>query len=326
VFQNRIDNLDGSRTALADRLKAMVRSRKNPARGKRAKQGKVAALAAQPQARARAVAFGVAAALLRRNGSVNFAVAGLAAVTMALAITGAILRPDIIPFSGPALDASGNRVAASDRVQVSQVQASQALPDDGFGFDRAAIDAVSRPAAAPDASDPSVVKIVTYPNGDAVPTDPVRFPALELQANAANDGRQAQARVAPDQRAGAVSPAATSVYNGSALIAEARKYIGTNPTRRATLWCGAFLDMVLRKTGHRGGGNLALAYARYGKRIPGPKVGAIVVLRRQGGGHVGIVTGVDSNGNPIVISGNHNHRVAVATYPRSRVIAYVVPQ
>jgi uncharacterized protein (TIGR02594 family) len=84
--------------------------------------------------------------------------------------------------------------------------------------------------------------------------------------------------------------------------------------------------MVLRKTGHRGGGNLALAYARYGKRIPGPKVGAIVVLRRQGGGHVGIVTGVDSNGNPIVISGNHNHRVAVATYPRSRVIAYVVPQ
>nr|AIA90721.1 CAZy families GH108 protein [uncultured Hyphomicrobium sp.] len=109
------------------------------------------------------------------------------------------------------------------------------------------------------------------------------------------------------------------------MIAEARRYLGTNPTIRRTLWCGVFLDLVLRRTGHRGGGSLALGYAKYGKRVAGPQVGAIVVLTRKGGGHVGIVTGIDGNGNPVVISGNHNKRVAEAVYPRSRVVAYVVP-
>jgi uncharacterized protein (TIGR02594 family) len=126
----------------------------------------------------------------------------------------------------------------------------------------------------------------------------------------------------------ASAPRTTSVFGGfgsNALIAEARKYIGTNPTGRRRLWCGAFMDMVLRRTGHEGGGNLALGYAHYGQRISGPRVGAIAVMSRRGGGHVGIVTGIDSNGNPIIISGNHNHTVAEAVYPRGRISAYVVP-
>jgi len=56
---------------------------------------------------------------------------------------------------------------------------------------------------------------------------------------------------------------ANSAYGGptsNALVTEARKYIGTNPTGRASLWCGAFMDLVLKRTGHRGGGNLASAY------------------------------------------------------------------
>ena len=48
----------------------------------------------------------------------------------------------------------------------------------------------------------------------------------------------------------------------NALVSEARKYIGTNPTGRGSLWCGAFMDMVLKRTGHAGGGNLAKAYAQ----------------------------------------------------------------
>ncbi len=47
--------------------------------------------------------------------------------------------------------------------------------------------------------------------------------------------------------------------------------------------------------------------------------------RGKNGGHVGVVSGFDSNGNPIIISGNHNKRVGVAVYPRERVYAYVVP-
>ena len=254
-----------------------------------------------------------AAAFLRRHRLRNLAVAGVATVTMVVAVSAAVLRPELVSSGGPAWDASGNVVTrASDRAASST--------QTGVDVDTAAVDAAVRPAnsekAAADATPPAdTTGILTDANGEAVPTDPVRFAAPV--PNAA--GREARASVSPAARP-------DSLFNGSALIAEARKYIGTNPTRRATLWCGAFLDMVLRKTGHRGGGNLALAYARYGKRIPGPRVGAIVVLRRSGGGHVGIVTGVDSNGNPIVISGYHNHRVAVATYPRSRVIAYVIPQ
>jgi hypothetical protein len=35
-------------------------------------------------------------------------------------------------------------------------------------------------------------------------------------------------------------------------------------------------------------------------------------MARRGGRHVGIVSGVDPNGNPIILSGNHNHKVGEA--------------
>ena len=130
-----------------------------------------------------------------------------------------------------------------------------------------------------------------------------------------------------DARAQAQSHA-NSAFGGAtsnALVSEARKYIGTNPTGRGSLWCGAFMDMVLKQTGHAGGGNLASAYSRYGTRVSGPQVGAIAVMGRRGGGHVGVVSGVDPNGNPIIVSGNHNHTVAESVYPAGRINAYVLP-
>ncbi len=121
-----------------------------------------------------------------------------------------------------------------------------------------------------------------------------------------------------------------SMTFGSSLVTEARKYLGTNPTGRGSLWCGAFMDLVLKRTGHKGGGNLASASARYGTRVPGPQVGAIAVMGRKGGGHVGVVTGVDANGNTIVISGNTRkgkgpHTTLEHVYPKHRVYAYVMP-
>jgi uncharacterized protein (TIGR02594 family) len=110
-------------------------------------------------------------------------------------------------------------------------------------------------------------------------------------------------------------------FTSNSLVSEARRYMGTNPTGRGRAWCGAFLDMVLKKTGHAGGGNLARAYARYGTRVSGPQVGAIAVMNH----HVGVVSGVDANGNPIIVSGNHNRTVAESVYPASRIIAYVAP-
>jgi uncharacterized protein (TIGR02594 family) len=117
------------------------------------------------------------------------------------------------------------------------------------------------------------------------------------------------------------------VFGWPSLVTEARKYMGTNPTARSRLWCATFMNMVLARTGYAGtGSDAAKSFASYGKRINEPRIGAIAVLTRgKKGGHVGIVTGIDASGNPIIISGNHGRRVGEATYSRSRVIAYVMP-
>lgn len=113
----------------------------------------------------------------------------------------------------------------------------------------------------------------------------------------------------------------------SPVVAEARRYLGTNPTKRRSLWCGAFMNLVLERTGHeRGSSDLAKSFASYGQRIPGPRVGALAVMSRgPRGGHVGVVSGIDPSGNVIVVSGNHNNTVAESVYPRRRILAYVLP-
>jgi|SRR3989338_6365296 len=142
----------------------------------------------------------------------------------------------------------------------------------------------------------------------------------------------AQAQPVVERPDGPLQTGPSSGFTGNSLVSEARRYIGSNPTGRKSLWCGAFMDMVLKRTGHQGGGNLAANYARYGKRVPGPVVGAIAVMGRKGGGHVGIVSAIDPNGNPVVISGNTWDRqsggkraVLERVYPRSRIYAYVMP-
>jgi uncharacterized protein (TIGR02594 family) len=118
-----------------------------------------------------------------------------------------------------------------------------------------------------------------------------------------------------------------SRFRPSALVAEARRYVGTNPTGRARLWCARFVNFVLKRVGQPGtDSDAAKSFAGYGRRISGPQYGAIAVLTRKGGGHVGIVTGVDRNGNPILIAGNNGRRqVGISVYPKRRVIAYVMP-
>jgi uncharacterized protein (TIGR02594 family) len=110
------------------------------------------------------------------------------------------------------------------------------------------------------------------------------------------------------------------------LVNEARRWLGTNPTHRRSLWCATFMNFVLQRVGMRGtGSDMASSFARIGQRVSGPQVGAIAVMTRRGGGHVGVVSGVDVNGNPIIISGNHRRTVAESVYPPGRVYAYVKP-
>jgi uncharacterized protein (TIGR02594 family) len=137
------------------------------------------------------------------------------------------------------------------------------------------------------------------------------------------DARIGRSRAAALTRLG-VSPA--SGFGSSNIVAEARRYIGGNPTGRGRLWCARFMNMVLQHSGlHGTGSDMASSFAHYGQRVSGPQIGAIAVMGRRGGGHVGVVSGIDASGNPIVVSGNHGHRVAESVYPRGRIYAYVMP-
>ena len=135
------------------------------------------------------------------------------------------------------------------------------------------------------------------------------------------------ASVAPGTAGMAGAETAISSGPGSGLGAEARRYVGGNPTGRGSLWCARFMNMVLQHTGHRGtGSDMASSFASYGTRVSGPQVGAIAVMSRgRSGGHVGIITGIDKSGNPIMISGNNGNRVREAPVSRGRIYAYVMP-
>ncbi|RQH11320.1 TIGR02594 family protein [Bradyrhizobium sp. RP6] len=147
--------------------------------------------------------------------------------------------------------------------------------------------------------------------------------AAQLQASGfANT----QASYDPNTNAGGAGMSG-GLSGGSGLVSEARRYLGGNPTGRGSLWCARFMNMVLEQTGHRGtGSDMANSFAHYGTRISGPQVGAIAVMSRgRRGGHVGIITGIDAQGNPIMISGNSGNRVREAPVSRGRIYAYVMP-
>jgi uncharacterized protein (TIGR02594 family) len=131
-----------------------------------------------------------------------------------------------------------------------------------------------------------------------------------------------QASVTPSERGTTAAVSGSS----SSLVMEARQFLGTKPSGMGSLWCARFMNMVLEKTGHKGTGSaMARSFASYGTRVSGPQVGAIAVMSRRGGGHVGIITGIDSSGNPIMISGNNRNSVREAPVSRGRIYAYVMP-
>jgi uncharacterized protein (TIGR02594 family) len=112
---------------------------------------------------------------------------------------------------------------------------------------------------------------------------------------------------------------------GIDLVKLAREQIGNGAIYgRQKLWCARFVNWLLEHAGYRGTrSDAAKSFLHFPHTFA--RVGAIAVLwRKGGGGHVGIVSGFDHAGNPVLISGNHGHRVYEATYPRSRVLAYVL--
>jgi uncharacterized protein (TIGR02594 family) len=125
---------------------------------------------------------------------------------------------------------------------------------------------------------------------------------------------------------------AAQVPGGASLLLEALRYRGANAKQLglpAQLWCADFMNYVIKKAGGNKGtqSRAARSFLEFGKRLDGPRVGAIAILRRGGplNGHVGIVRGTDGRGNPILISGNSGNMVRQSSYPKEKVLGYVMP-
>jgi uncharacterized protein (TIGR02594 family) len=125
--------------------------------------------------------------------------------------------------------------------------------------------------------------------------------------------------------------AAAQVPVAAGVLLEALRWRGRTAGQiglPAKLWCADFMNFVLRRAGGKGTqSRAARSFLDYGKKLDGPRVGAIAIFYRKGpnSGHVGVVRGTDGQGNPIVVSGNHGHTVMQSTYPKSKVLAYVMP-
>lgn len=130
----------------------------------------------------------------------------------------------------------------------------------------------------------------------------------------------------PAMPIGATSAQSGSGWTGTSAVPIARRYLGTNPTKRRSLWCATFLGMVEKKAGRPGtGSDWARSYLSYGDPVPlaHARPGDIVVLwrgsRNGRNGHAGYFLKLEGN-RVKMISGNHGGKVGIGTYSKRYVL------
>lgn len=91
-------------------------------------------------------------------------------------------------------------------------------------------------------------------------------------------------------------------------------------------WCAAFVGAMLEDCGIISSRfESAKSYLTWGRSLPQPCLGAIAVLERQGGGHVGFVVGRDGQGRILLLGGNQSDEVNIRAFPVSRIVGYRWP-
>lgn len=215
-----------------------------------------------------------------------------------------------IDLNSPALPSQASTIPTTSPLKLRALTRADIPPAEKFAN-------LGSPAAQSDARTRSSLSGIVPPEQQRVAYD-----ALPASEQPTSIGKRRYGYVADTKYTGLGAPEA---------LLEALKHMGSNAKSLglpASLWCADFMNMVLRKSGIEAtGSRAARSYLKYGKQIDGPRVGAIAIFTRgKNGGHIGIVRGTDGSGNPIIVSGNHNNKVAEAIYPKARVIAYVVPR
>ena len=95
-------------------------------------------------------------------------------------------------------------------------------------------------------------------------------------------------------------------------------------------WCSAFVGAMFEQVGMASTRyESARSWLDWGRRLPEPAYGCVVVLARgpgQGaGGHVGFVAGADVRGRLLVLGGNQGDAVSIVAFDRARVLGYRWP-
>lgn len=93
-----------------------------------------------------------------------------------------------------------------------------------------------------------------------------------------------------------------------------------------TPWCAAFVGFCLEEVGIVSSRfESARSYLTWGRQIDKPVHGCIVVFTRNGGGHVGFLTGYTPTGDLLILGGNQGNEVNIRAFPRGRVSGYRWP-
>ena len=174
----------------------------------------------------------------------------------------------------------------------------------------------------------SFVALITcvFAFGIAIPAHAAGDKSNDRFANTERSESQPLARSRSD-----AAEAAAQVPGAAGVLLEALRWRGRTAKQLGlptTLWCADFMNYVFRQAGGKGTqSRSSRSFLQYGKKLDGPRVGAIAIFYRGGPntGHVGVVRGTDGDGNPIVVSDNHGPTVKEAVYPKHKVIAYVMP-
>lgn len=120
------------------------------------------------------------------------------------------------------------------------------------------------------------------------------------------------------------TPSSAYAYHpSSAPVSIAENFLGASGAivGMSRQWCGAFMRMVMRRSGNPdfSEGNAAVNWRHYGSPSS-PAPGTIAVAPH----HVGLVKAVQGN-KVLLVSGNHGHRVGEGWYPMHRFVAFRSP-
>lgn len=89
-----------------------------------------------------------------------------------------------------------------------------------------------------------------------------------------------------------------------------------------TPWCSAFVNWCVTRAGLKGTGSAAArSWLTWGQSLEVPRRGCVVVLSRDGGGHVGFY--LRTVGSSLhLFGGNQNNLVGTRAYDSSRLLGY----